>query len=97
MKTHRIAVLIAFLVAGCNAQHEEPSPLVVKKLIAKESAIEKRLSVDFFAKESVKNRATTVYYLVAEDGDVIEVGLSEYSTAKIGSTYAAESHQWKRK
>lgn len=59
-----------------------------KKVIGKEAAIENRFSaVDVFFGNGSITKSQTVYYLIASDGSVTEVGMSDYSRTKIGDMY----------
>lgn len=60
-----------------------------------ESPVEQRVGIDLFDNQMVRSRAKTVYYLIAEDGTVAEVGLTDYTQAKVGTDYTATS--WTRK
>jgi hypothetical protein len=60
-----------------------------KTVIGKESPNENRLSPgDFFFGGGSITKTKTVYYLIAEDGTVCEVGLSAYHKTKIGDNYS---------
>ena len=49
------------------------------------------MGIDFFDGQSpLRQKTVTVYYLIAEDGTVVEVGLSDYAKTKIGDTYASD-------
>ena len=94
MKTLILTCILSLLTTGCDIKQAEKSS-VSKKIIAKESPVEQRMSYDVFSKESLRQRSTTIYYLVAEDGTVAEVGLSDYSVTQVGSNY--ETDKWARK
>lgn len=93
---HMILMLVCtalLFCTGCDVPPYVPPPLEVKKIIEKSAPNENRFSAgDFvFGKGSV-TKTRTVYYLIAEDGTVCEVGLSEYHKTKIGSM--ASCSQW---
>ena len=50
------------------------------------------MSFDWMDKQSLRSRAETVYYLIAEDGTVAEVKLPIYAKTKIGDEVSAD---WK--
>jgi hypothetical protein len=89
-----LTVILAILTASCDSTQLKKTP-ISKKIIAKESPVEQRMAFDMFSKESLRQRSTTIYYLVADDGSVAEVGLSDYASTQIGSSYATT--QWSRK
>lgn len=87
-----LAFLAFWLFCGC----ESPSPRVsVEKTISEKLAsTEQRLGFDAFdTNNGLRSRATTVYYLIAEDGTMIEVTLQEYARVKIGQ--AIQSDAWR--
>jgi len=87
-----IATLAGFLLCGCEAP--PPRVIVEKTISEKLASTEQRLGFDVFdSNNGLRTRASTVYYLIAEDGTMIEVTLQEYARAKIGQ--AIHSDDWK--
>jgi len=72
-----------------------PPTKQVKKIIMKDAPVEQRMGFDAFANEPLRQKSVTVYYLVAEDGTVAEVGLSDYARTNVGDKYA--SYNWTTK
>lgn len=67
----------------------------LKTVIGKEHPNENRFSAgDFFFGSGSITKTKTIYYLIAEDGTVCEVGLSAYYKTKIGSKYNCN---WERR
>lgn len=92
------AICGALCVAGCdieNSTHYEPPPPVSKKIVAKECPVEQRMGFDVFADQPLRQKTVTIHYLVAEDGSVAEVGISDYATTQIGANYSITA--WTRK
>lgn len=87
-----LAVAVLFLSIGCetaNSRRVKVSKVVSEKL----ASTEQRMSFDAFdSKNAWRSRASTVYYLIADDGTMIEVSLKEYAKAKVGQTI--ESADW---
>ena len=82
-----LAVAVLFLSIGCETAN---SRKVVSEKLA---STEQRMSFDAFdSKNAWRSRASTVYYLIADDGTMIEVSLKEYAKAKVGQTI--ESADW---
>ena len=95
MKRALLSFAAALALAGCDATVRlEPEP-VAKRIIAKEAPVEQRMGFDLFADETFRQKSVTVHYLVAEDGTVAEVGLSDYATTEIGGLYSTSN--WQRK
>lgn len=94
MKHILLSLITAALMTGCGP-HEPPAPPPSKKIIEKLSAVEQRNTVDFFADEKLRQRTTTIYYLIAEDGTVAEVGITTYTRTKVGDNYT--THSWVEK
>lgn len=103
---HNIRITLAvitFLAIGLSTCGPPPPPKppaprtipLTKTIIMKEAPVEQRLNFDFFAQQAIQEKAVTVYYLVAEDGTVVEVGLSDYAVTKVGGTYS--STKWRTK
>jgi hypothetical protein len=103
-----IAISVALLLVGCDACDEAMQPPklrqprqqeqeVSKTIIAKEAPVEQRMGLDVFAKDPFQTKSATIYYLIAEDGTVVEVGLSDYATAHVGQPYSALESKWRRK
>lgn len=90
-----ISICIAStLLTSCEeSEQTTPERASGKKIIQKESPVEQRMGFDFFADEPLRQKTVTIYYLVAEDGTVAEVGLSDFVRTKIGDTYVADSWQ----
>ena len=53
------------------------------------------MGIDLFADRPLRQKSVTIHYLVAEDGSVVEVGLSDYAATEIGSNYSSTA--WARK
>lgn len=69
---------------------------VSKKRIAdKISVVEQRLSFDIFDQRKIRDRAETVFYLIAESGDRAEVSMEDFIKIKVGDYY--ETSNWKTK
>ena len=86
------SVDVALLCCGC----EKPKPRVKvqKTIVEKLASTEQRLGYDFFdRKNHFRSRAETVYYLIADDGTMIEVDLKMYAKAKVGQSF--QSSEWK--
>jgi hypothetical protein len=90
------AAFVLVCIIGCDSQtsYVPPSP-VSKKIIAKEAPVEQRMGIDLFADRPLRQKSVTIHYLVAEDGSVVEVGLSDYAATEIGSNYSSTA--WARK
>ena len=73
----------------------EYAPTETKVIKMKVSPVEQRRRVDFFSDNTFEQRSQTVYYLVAEDGMVAEVGLSDFAEYEVGDSYS--SNKWVRK
>jgi hypothetical protein len=87
-----ISTLVGFLLCGCEAP--SPRAIVEKTISEKLASTEQRLGFDVFDNNNgFRSRASTVYYLIAEDGTMIEVTLREYARVKIGQ--AIHSADWK--
>ena len=75
-------------VGGCDYLPEAPKP-IEKIIIEKQAPVENRFSGgDFFFGSGSITKSRTVYYLIADDGTVADVGLSDYARQKIGEPYA---------
>lgn len=84
-------LLVCSLLCGCG---ESVSQYKIAKTISEKlAATEQRVSFDPWDENSIRSRAETVYYLIAEDGTMIEVSLKDYAKAKVGET--VESSQWR--
>ncbi len=80
----RCALLIVLmLLCGCDSANSRRVP-VSKVISEKLAATEQR---------AIRSRAESVYYLIAEDGTMVEVSLKEYAKSKVGQSF--ESSQWK--
>lgn len=93
---HSLLIFACLGLSACDEYKmpEAPEP-VKKKIILKAEPVEQRMGFDFFSNETFRQRSVTVYYLVAEDGTVAEVGLSDYAKTKIGDEFG--SFNWKVK
>lgn len=92
MKLNRICgcVFLA-LVIGCEMP--DPPPAVSKVVAEKLASTEQRIGFDAFdSNNSVRSRAETVYYLIADDGCLLEVSLKEYARTKVG--HSVTSTRW---
>lgn len=104
MKTLAL-IVIATLTLGCDENMWKPPPPESriqsqgqsKKIIAKQAPIENRVSAwdTLTGDGSIRTKSKTVYYLVADDGTVAEVGLSVYTTTQIGESFTTTS--WENK
>lgn len=83
-----LAVLVGCQVSEPGEPYVAPVP-TKKKIVEKLAPVEQRTTFDFFDNQSIRNRATTVYYLVAEDGTTVEVDMKTYAKVKVGSEYAS--------
>lgn len=90
-----ICVAACICLTACNQQNNVTPPPISKKIVGKASPVEQRMGFDPFDNHPLRQKSETVFYLVAEDGTVAEVGLSTYTTTQIGSNYA--THYWMRK
>ncbi len=95
IKITSIIFALATLMTGCEAYVDQSAPKITKKIIAKEAPVEQRMGCDFFADEPLRQKSVTIHYLIAEDGSVVEVGVSEYAIAQVGSNYTASA--WRQK
>jgi len=88
-----LAIAVLCLSIGCETA--EFRRVKVSKVVSEKMAsTEQRMSFDAFdSKNEWRSRASTVYYLIADDGMMIEVSLKEYAKAKVGQTI--ESADWK--
>ena len=85
-------LICLWLFCGCESQSSRVS--VEKTISEKLASTEQRLGFDAFdTNNGFRSRATTVYYLIAEDGTMIEVTLQEYARVKIGQ--AIHSDAWR--
>ncbi len=76
-----------------SLKSRSPPVTVTKKIAEKIQSVEQRMTVDFFDKNAVRGRATTVFYLVADDGSTLEVDMKYYTHTDVGDS--VESSQWK--
>ena len=83
-----------FAVSGCDDSAPRRVP-ESKRIIMKESPVEQRMGFDVFADEPLRQKSVTVYYLIAEDGTVVEVGLSDFAKTNVGDEYSSSA--WKVK
>lgn len=83
----------AILATGCVANTSPPEPIPTYAIKEKITTTEQRLSWDPFDKNSVRGRATTVFYFISADGHRVEVDMKVYIKHNIGDTY--ESRWWK--
>lgn len=92
-KTISLALVasLALLAVSCDPA-SSPTPPPAKKVVEKIAPTEQRMSFDWMDKQSLRSRAETVYYLIAEDGTVAEVKLPIYAKTKIGDEVSAD---WK--
>jgi hypothetical protein len=100
MKYKLITTLFAFIyLSGCDdpptAHRASYDATETKKILMKEAPVEQRMSFDPFANEPLRQKSVTVYYLVAEDGTVVEVGLSDFAKTKVGGEFSSSA--WKVK
>jgi hypothetical protein len=80
-------MLGATVFTGCDLP--PPMPDESKVIIDKTSPNENRFSgTEFIFQGTVVTKTQTVYYLIAEDGTVCEVGLTKYHQSNIGDTVA---------
>lgn len=87
-----ISLAAVLLFSGCDSAGNRPP---VRKVISEKlTATEQRVSFDpWDNKNSIRSRAESVYYLIAEDGTIAEVSLKEYAKLKVGQSF--ESSHWK--
>jgi len=87
-----LALAVLCCAIGCetaNSRRVKVSKVISEKL----ASTEQRMSFDAFdSKNAWRSRASTVYYLIADDGMMIEVSLKEYAKAKVGQKI--ESADW---
>lgn len=89
-----VAIPLAFICLFCGCEKPSPRVKAGKVISEKLASTEQRLGFDAFdSKNAFRSRAETVYYLIAEDGTMIKVGLKEYAKVKAGQTI--ESADWK--
>lgn len=92
VRLHAHALLLLLLLCGCDSANSRRVK-VAKVISEKLASTEQRMSFDAFdSKNAWRSRASTVYYLIAEDGTVLEVTLKEYAKARVGNTI--ESSDW---
>jgi hypothetical protein len=89
-KIFALAILAVAGLTACDAPNiQPPAPPPTKKIVDKISSVESRFSgAAFVFSKGSSFRPTTVYYLVAEDGSVCEVGLTQYAQTKVGTVSA---------
>ena len=95
MKTNYLLVItiaFALMSVSCDPTSPPPPPHPPKKVVEKIAPTEQRMSYDWMDSQSLRTRASTVYYLIAEDGTVAEVKLPIYAKTKIGDEVSAN---WK--
>lgn len=83
-----LAVLV--LLAGCDSHAAAPiAPPVahVKVVAAHQENLESRFNLASHLLGGSSHKATTVHYLVAQDGSVCEVGIGAYALARNGQPY----------
>ncbi len=96
-----IVLMLGLLVCGVLAlkshktkaptEHQVvEAPAIAKVIALKTERVEQKLSFDIFDNQSIRTRAKTVYYLVAEDGTGVQVRLSEFARAKVGEKWSAQ-------
>ena len=90
----RLVVLnVALICLCCGCETRSPRVKIAKVISEKLASTEQRLGYDFFdSKNHFRSRAETVYYLIAEDGTMIEVDLKEYAKTKVGQS--VQSSDW---
>lgn len=89
-----VALPLALLCLACGCEPRKPRVKVGKVISEKLASTEQRLGYDMFdSKNSFRSRAETVYYLIADDGTMIEVDLKKYAKTKVGQSI--ESSDWK--
>lgn len=76
---------------GTTSSYSSPPPS--KKVVEKISPTEQRMTYDWMDENSLRSRAKTIYYLISDDGTVMEVDLSVYAKTKIGDVV---SGKWKQ-
>jgi hypothetical protein len=85
-----LALAASLLLIGCELPPPPPPP-PAKVVVLKKEVVESRISAwDTMTKKGVTTKSQTVYYLIASDGTVCEVGLSEFVVTKEGSTKSCE-------
>lgn len=90
----RFLLLTCLVLVGCQLPGEVAAPEPIVKVVSEKlAAVEQQLDFDPFDKQGLRNRATSVYYLIADDGSRVIVTLKEYSHAKVGDEFS--STQWK--
>lgn len=87
-----MAICAVGILLGC-ADTRPVAPPVTKAITEKIQATEQRMSVDFMDNQAIRGRATSVYYLVAGDGTMVEVDLKMYARTKVGESI--QSAAWK--
>jgi hypothetical protein len=99
MKTVKyLCVLLVLGVVGCDESpdsYTQNDGLATKTIVAKESPIENRLSGTeiLFGSGSI-TKSETVYYLIAEDGTIVETDIVTWAKVKIGESYT--TRYWKK-
>lgn len=90
----RCALMIVLLIfCGCDSANSR-RVATAKVISEKLASTEQRMSFDpFDSKNSFRSRASTVYYLIADDGTMVEVSLQEYAKARVGQSFS--SFSWK--
>jgi hypothetical protein len=88
-----VALPLVLICFACGCVEKKPRVKVGKVISEKLASTEQRLGYDFFdSKNHFRSRAETVYYLIAEDGTMIEVDLKEYAKTKVGQS--VQSSDW---
>lgn len=93
-----ILIAACLALSACHSEPLESSPPpspTVKIVAAKVSPVEQRRHFDWLSKDPWRERSVTVYYLVAKDGMVVEVGLTDFTKTNIGDSFA--SFNWSTK
>ncbi len=89
----RLVLSLALICFVCGCDERKPRVKVANVISEKLASTEQRLGYDFFdSKNSFRSRAETVYYLIADDGTMIEVDLKQYAKTKVGQS--VESSDW---
>lgn len=88
-----VVILLASMFLACGCDELKPRVKVGKVISEKLASTEQRLGYDpFDSNNHFRSRAETVYYLIAEDGTMIEVDLKEYAKTKVGQS--VQSSDW---
>ena len=93
-KVLAVTIVVLLVAIGVQLSRQSRQPVVTKVVAEKLVATEQRLGIDFFdSNNEIRSRATSVYYLIAEDGTMAEVDRKEFVKVKVGQSFT--SSKWR--